>query len=43
MSSSPRMIPAAEAIKAKATMPAAAPDAPITIELKGRKPGTGGA
>jgi hypothetical protein len=37
-SSSPRMIPAAEAIRAKATTPPAAPDGPITIELKGRKP-----
>jgi hypothetical protein len=36
-SSSPRMIPAAEAMKAKPTPPAGA-DAPITIELKGRKP-----
>ena len=41
-SSSPRMIPAAEAIRAKATPPTtgpqARPDAPITIQLKGRKP-----
>lgn len=37
-SSSPRMIPATEAIKAKATRPAAPVDGPITIELKGRKP-----
>lgn len=37
-SSSPRMIPAAEAIKAKATKPEAAPDAPITIQLKSTKP-----
>lgn len=37
-SSSPRMIPAAEAIKAKATRPEQKPDGPITIELKGRKP-----
>lgn len=37
-SSSPRMIPAAEAIKAKATLPERKPDGPITIELKGRKP-----
>jgi hypothetical protein len=35
-SSSPRMIPAAEARKAKPTPPA--PDAPITIELKSTKP-----
>jgi len=40
-SSSPRMIPAAEARTARpATRPAGAPDAPITIELKGRKPAT---
>ncbi len=39
-SSSPRMIPAAEARKARATMPAKQPDGPITIELKGRKPAT---
>lgn len=37
-SSSPRMIPAAEARKAKATKPAPAPDGPITIELKSTKP-----
>ncbi|MBA4070500.1 MAG: hypothetical protein C0497_01495 [Gemmatimonas sp.] len=37
-SSSPRMIPPAEAIKAKATRPEQKPDGPITIELKGRKP-----
>ncbi len=42
-SSSPRMIPAAEAIKAKATQPAAPSDGPITIQLKGRKPATGSA
>jgi hypothetical protein len=42
-SSSPRMIPAAEAIKAKPTAPPAAPDAPITIQLKGRKPSPAGA
>ncbi|MBW7934279.1 MAG: hypothetical protein H3C62_11895 [Gemmatimonadaceae bacterium] len=40
-SSSPRMIPAAEAAKAKATPAAAPTDAPITIQLKGRKPATG--
>jgi hypothetical protein len=40
-SSSPRMIPAAEALRARPTKPDGA-DAPITIELKGRKP-TGGA
>jgi hypothetical protein len=32
------MIPAAEAIKAKATRTETQPDGPITIELKGRKP-----
>lgn len=37
VSSSPRMIPAVEAVKARPTKPAD-PDAPITIELKGRKP-----
>jgi hypothetical protein len=37
-SSSPRMIPAAEARKAKATSPMKPSDGPITIELKGRKP-----
>lgn len=37
-SSSPRMIPAAEAIRARPTRPDQQPDAPITIELKGRKP-----
>lgn len=42
-SSSPRMIPAAEAIKARPTKPAPSPDAPITIELKGRKPAAGSA
>jgi hypothetical protein len=39
-SSSPRMIAAAEARRAKATVPAAAPDAPITIELKSTTPAT---
>ncbi|MBM3906651.1 MAG: hypothetical protein FJ363_01100 [Gemmatimonadetes bacterium] len=39
-SSSPRMIPAAEAIKARPTKPADA-DAPITIQLQGRKPAGG--
>ena len=37
-SSSPRMIPAAEAIRARPTRPAQQPDGPLTIELKGRKP-----
>ena len=37
-SSSPRMIPAAEAIRARPTRPDQQPDGPITIELKGRKP-----
>ena len=37
-SSSPRMIPAAEARKVKATPAAQPPDTPITIQLKGRKP-----
>jgi len=37
-SSSPRMIPAAEAIKAKPTPTPQPTDGPITIELKGRKP-----
>lgn len=37
-SSSPRMIPAAEAIRAKPTRPDSQPGEPITIELKGRKP-----
>lgn len=37
-SSSPRMIPPAEAIKAKATRPEQKTDGPITIEIKGRKP-----
>ncbi len=38
VSSSPRMIPAAEAIRAQPTRPDQKPDGPITIELKGRKP-----
>ncbi|MBI2408500.1 MAG: hypothetical protein HYV19_09405 [Gemmatimonadetes bacterium] len=42
-SSSPRMIPAAEAIKAKPTKDATPADGPITIELKGRKPSSGAA
>lgn len=37
-SSSPRMIAAAEARKAKATVPATPPDGPITIELNSAKP-----
>ena len=37
-SSSPRMIPAAEAIRARPTRAGQQPDAPVTIELKGRKP-----
>jgi outer membrane protein assembly factor BamE (lipoprotein component of BamABCDE complex) len=37
-SSSPRMIPAAEANRARPTRPDQQPDGPITIELKGRKP-----
>lgn len=37
-SSSPRMIPAAEAIRAQPSRPDRQPDGPITIELKGRKP-----
>lgn len=37
-SSSPRMIPAAEARKAKATKLESSADAPITIELKSTKP-----
>ncbi len=37
-SSSPRMIPAAEAIRAKATLPEQTPDGPVTFEIKGRKP-----
>ncbi len=37
-SSSPRMIPAAEAIRARPTPPDSQPRGPITIELKGRKP-----
>ncbi len=39
-SSSPRMIPAAEARKAKATKSETSPDGPITIELKSTKPAT---
>ncbi|MFA6168357.1 MAG: hypothetical protein WC700_17170 [Gemmatimonadaceae bacterium] len=38
VSSSPRMIPAAEANRARPTSPDQKPDGPITIELKGRKP-----
>ena len=37
-SSSPRMIPAAEARKARATPASTPTDGPITIQLKGRKP-----
>lgn len=37
-SSSPRMIPAAEAIRARPTREGHPPDGPLTIELKGRKP-----
>ena len=37
-SSSPRMIPAAEASRARPTRPDQQPDGPITIELKGRTP-----
>jgi hypothetical protein len=37
-SSSPRMIPAAEARKARATHAAAATEGPITIQLKSTKP-----
>jgi hypothetical protein len=37
-SSSPRMIPAAEAMRARPTRPDQQPDGPITIELPGRKP-----
>jgi len=37
-SSSPRMIPAAEARRAKATLPATPTDGPITIQLKAAKP-----
>ena len=37
-SSSPRMIPAAEAIRARPTRSGQQPDGPLTIELKGRKP-----
>jgi hypothetical protein len=42
-SSSPRMIPAAEAIRAKPTVAPPAPDGPVTIQLKGRKPASAGA
>lgn len=37
-SSSPRTIPAAEAIRARPTRSGQQPDGPLTIELKGRKP-----